>query len=277
MAHPGHPRRRHEAGARRVKKSDGHHAVPVLVAYNIPGRDCGLYSAGGAQTTEAYAAWIDGVATGIGDAKVVVILEPDGLASMDCLTPEHAADRLAQFNLAVDRLEQQPQRGRLPRRRKQPLAGRRDDRVAARRRRVSARAQGFFLNVSNYNPTDAETHYGTWVSECIAFGQDTEEGGWRLGHYDWCASQYYSPFGPVNPDDTSTWHFTDDWYDGEHRDGRPDDALRRRHEPQRPGRLDAAAASYPRRAGLVQPARPRRSGSGRPRTPACRSWTRTSG
>src|SRR5438477_351728 len=34
-----------------IKKATGHHTVPVLVAYNVPGRDCGLYSAGGAQTT----------------------------------------------------------------------------------------------------------------------------------------------------------------------------------------------------------------------------------
>jgi endoglucanase len=196
-----------------IKKSTGHHAVPVLVAYNIPGRDCGLYSAGGAQTTEAYAAWIDGVAQGIGNAKVVVILEPDGLASMDCLSPEHAADRLAQFNAAVDRLEQQPNAAVYL------DAGNSHWQAVGTiaKRLVDAgvgRSQGFFLNVSNYNPTDAETHYGTWVSECIAFGQDTEEGGWRLGHYDWCASQYYSPNGPVNPDDTSTWHFTDEWYAG---------------------------------------------------------------
>jgi endoglucanase len=25
---------------------------------------------------------------------------------------------------------------------------------------------------------------------CTAFATNTEEGGWRLGHFDWCASQY---------------------------------------------------------------------------------------
>ena len=38
-------------------------AVPVLVAYNVPGRDCGGYSAGGAQRD--YRRWIDGFADGI--------------------------------------------------------------------------------------------------------------------------------------------------------------------------------------------------------------------
>src|SRR3954452_11466075 len=37
-------------------------AVPVIVAYDIPGRDCGAYSAGGAAGTRAYERWIDGLA-----------------------------------------------------------------------------------------------------------------------------------------------------------------------------------------------------------------------
>lgn len=53
--------------------------IPVLVAYNLPFRDCAQYSAGGAVDTAAYEAWIDGFAKGIGTAKAIVILEPDGL------------------------------------------------------------------------------------------------------------------------------------------------------------------------------------------------------
>ena len=73
-------------------------------------------------------------------------------------------------------------------------------------------AQGFFTNVSNFNLNDYESTYDTWVSECIAFGNDPEQGGWRLGNYSYCASQYYSPYGTVNPDDISTWVYTDEWY-----------------------------------------------------------------
>ena len=53
--------------------------VPVLVAYNIPYRDCALYSAGGAADSGAYHDWIGGLARGIGDRPAIVILEPDGL------------------------------------------------------------------------------------------------------------------------------------------------------------------------------------------------------
>src|SRR5579859_6382035 len=41
-------------------------AVPVLVAYDIPGRDCAQYSAGGALTQADYEAWINGFAAGVG-------------------------------------------------------------------------------------------------------------------------------------------------------------------------------------------------------------------
>src|SRR5450759_4553981 len=55
------------------------HTVPVLVAYNLPFRDCGQYSAGGAADTASYEAWIDAFARGIGNGEAIVILEPDGL------------------------------------------------------------------------------------------------------------------------------------------------------------------------------------------------------
>ena len=57
-------------------------AVPVFVAYNIPGRDCSQYSAGGAPTDAAYQAWIDAIGNALGNAKAVLIEEPDGLANL---------------------------------------------------------------------------------------------------------------------------------------------------------------------------------------------------
>jgi hypothetical protein len=41
------------------------HRTPVLVAYDIPGRDCSQYSSGGAASS-AYRQWIDALAAGIG-------------------------------------------------------------------------------------------------------------------------------------------------------------------------------------------------------------------
>ncbi|WP_060947755.1 glycoside hydrolase family 6 protein [Streptomyces hygroscopicus] len=60
--------------------------LPVLTLYNVPGRDCGSYSSGGANGIAAYEAWIDAVADGIGDRQALIVLEPDSLALLpsDC-------------------------------------------------------------------------------------------------------------------------------------------------------------------------------------------------
>ncbi|MEU3147974.1 MULTISPECIES: glycoside hydrolase family 6 protein [unclassified Streptomyces] len=61
----------------------------LLVLYNIPHRDCGQYSQGGAADGNAYRAFVDGVAKGIGDRAATVILEPDAVLHLvDGCTPE---------------------------------------------------------------------------------------------------------------------------------------------------------------------------------------------
>ena len=62
-------------------------SVPVLVAYNIPQRDCGSYSAGGAHSADGYRSWIRSFANGIGRRAAIVILEPDGLGIIPWYNP----------------------------------------------------------------------------------------------------------------------------------------------------------------------------------------------
>ena len=199
-----------------LRQANAQRALPVLVLYNIPGRDCGSYSAGGAQTTVAYEAWIDAIAAAIGNQNVLILLEPDALANLpgDCEydpTGVLTAARYTQINYAVTTLEHGSQ----------TLvyldAGNSHwqavGTIAARLAQAGiTQAQGFFTNVSNYNLPTYESKYDTWVSECMAFANDPEQGGWRLGHYSWCASQYYSPDGPVDPNNIVTWVYTDQWY-----------------------------------------------------------------
>ncbi|MFJ9519917.1 glycoside hydrolase family 6 protein [Kitasatospora sp. NPDC101801] len=207
-----------------VRRAELTRTVPVLVAYNIPLRDCSQYSSGGAQSDAAYRAWIDAFARGLGRSKAVVVLEPDGLANLpsDCgpdsdPTGTLTSGRLADLDHAIDALERQPNSvvyldagnshwrgvGDISRRLIQAGVG---------------RTQGFSLNVSNYLGTDLGTHYGTWVSQCLWFA--TKGPDWAKGHPDWCAGQYYSPTAPndgqpgnsVNVDDPATWHWTDEWF-----------------------------------------------------------------
>jgi endoglucanase len=164
-------------------------AVPVFVAYDIPGRDCSQFSAGGAANLAAYEAWIDGVAAGIGKTKAVVIVEPDGLGLIPSVCPTPStftdADRYTELNYAVDKLETNPNVSVF-------LDGTHSDWLnvgLASTRLVTAgvlRAQGFFLNVSNFQFTSNLVQYGTWISKCIA-----------SGNYGGCPDQYWSG-GPAN-------------------------------------------------------------------------------
>src|SRR6202050_1034307 len=93
-------------------------AVSVLVLYNIPGRDCGSYSAGGAEDTADYETWINAIAAAIGSQEVLIGVEPDtpwGVPS-DCgydpsqvNVPQATADRYTQINYALTTLEAGPQ------------------------------------------------------------------------------------------------------------------------------------------------------------------------
>lgn len=56
--------------------------IPIFIVYNIPGRDCGLYSAGGLPE-DRYLEWIQKLADGVQpDSVVWFILEPDALPQL---------------------------------------------------------------------------------------------------------------------------------------------------------------------------------------------------
>lgn len=203
-----------------LKGAADQQAVPIMVLYNIPGRDCGSYSAGGAENTAAYQAWIDAIAHQLGNSKAVFIVEPDGLALLpsDCgyaatvNAAQLTADRYTQLNYAVQALE-----AGAPNALVYLDAGNSAFQavgtIATRLMKAGLpKAQGFFSNVSNYRESTYEAKFDTWISECIAFANNPADGGWRLSNYNYCASQYYSPDGPVNPNDISTWKYTDQWY-----------------------------------------------------------------
>ena len=96
------------AVARRVATVRAAGALPVLVAYDIPQRDCGSYSAGGAGSPDAYRAWVRAFASGLGAGEAVVVLEPDALAGMDCLSEADRHVRLGLLKDAVAVLEARP-------------------------------------------------------------------------------------------------------------------------------------------------------------------------
>ncbi|KUN18414.1 glycoside hydrolase [Streptomyces corchorusii] len=199
--------------------------TPVLVAYNVPGRDCTQYSSGGAASSAAYRQWIDAFAAGIGTSKAVVVVEPDGAALLpeDCgpttdPTGELTAARIADLAYAVKTLKAKPRTvvyldaGNVQWRPVGEMAQRLLD-AGVRH------SDGFALNVSNTHPTDHNARYGTWIAKCMWYATEGPEEA--RGHAERCAGQYYSAAAPndgtpgnaVSSTDPTTWRWTDAWYD----------------------------------------------------------------
>ena len=161
-------------------------ALPVFVAYNIPGRDCGLYSAGGAHGSDAYRAWIRSFADGLRGRQAIVILEPDALSGMDCLSAPLQQERLALLAEAVTTFKAQRalvyiDAGNAKWKSADVMAGR------LRQVRV-ADADGFSLNVSNFLPDSVNIAYGERLSRLLGgkhFIIDTSRNGLGTAT-DWC-------------------------------------------------------------------------------------------
>jgi endoglucanase len=140
-------------------------AVPVLVAYNIPQRDCGGLSSGGT-SVDGYKTWIAAFANGLAGRQAVVILEPDALAQMDCLSASDQATRVGLIQYAVSVLKAQTNSTVYIDGGNSAWKAATDQ--AARLARASvATADGFALNVSNFQYTSNSIAYGKAISALI--------------------------------------------------------------------------------------------------------------
>jgi len=139
-------------------------AFPYFVAYKIPKRDCGQYSAGGASKGAEYREWILQFARGIGGRKAAVILEPDALPLMTkCLSAEDQKERIELLKFAVQTFASLGQTWVYI------DAGHSDwvpaPEMAQRLKSAGiAEADGFALNTSNYKATEDLMKYGKELS-----------------------------------------------------------------------------------------------------------------
>ncbi len=147
-----------------------HDAVPVFVTSGVPRRDCGPKS--GVASEQAYRAWIDEIAAGIGAGRAVVALEPNSLTRLPGTDScplggaKAQAERYRELRYAVVRL------GSLPHTAVYLDGGidgwPRYDTMADRLVHAGvAQADGFYLNVSDYQPTPQLLTYGGRLSRCI--------------------------------------------------------------------------------------------------------------
>ena len=143
--------------------------TPVLVAYNIPHRDCGGASAGGAASASAYKAWISSFASALGTGAAVVVLEPDALAQLtSCgLSSRDQSTRLSLLAYATQQFKTNA-----------PSAkvyidighdGWLAEDVAAERLEQAGikNVHGFSLNVSSFQTTALEVTYGKAIAATL--------------------------------------------------------------------------------------------------------------
>jgi hypothetical protein len=153
--------------------------VPTLVAYDIPQRDCGSFSAGGQGSADAYRTWIRAFAAGIAGRRAIVVLEPDAIAGLDCL---NATDRATRLSLLADAVRVLAASANTI----VYLDGGHDawQPVATMASRLAqagiADAQGFALNVSNFRAQAGLVAYGQQLAAAIGvahFVIDTSRNG----------------------------------------------------------------------------------------------------
>ncbi|MBZ9750792.1 glycoside hydrolase family 6 protein [Deinococcus sp. HMF7604] len=169
--------------------------TPILVAYNIIGRDCGQHSSGGAGSADAYRTWIRNFSLGLGQRAAVVVVEPDALAQLtQCLNASEQSVRLGLLSYAVDQLATNAPNAKV-----YLDAGNSNwigaaDMADRLKKANVARARGFALNVSNYYLTSDSTTYGNAVTNALnglgvggrRFVIDTSRNGAGPAGGEWC-------------------------------------------------------------------------------------------
>lgn len=141
-------------------------AVPVFVAYNIPQRDCGGLSGSNTLSVDGYRSWISEFARGLSGSTAVVILEPDALAAMGCLSTDDQNTRVSLIRFALDQLTANGQTkvyldaGHARWQSPSTMASRL---ISA----GIASAAGFTLNVSNFIADGDNVEFGTQLSSLV--------------------------------------------------------------------------------------------------------------
>ena len=139
-------------------------AVPVLVLYRIPTRDCGAWSSGGAESEKEYKDWVTDVAAALqGHRNAMVILEPDALPQLGRCKQ---GDRLGLLQFAVDKLSTTGARVYIDIGNEEWLS---PDEAASRLKDVGVgKVTGFSVNVAAHYNTGSEVLYAESVRSELA-------------------------------------------------------------------------------------------------------------
>ncbi|MFI2291952.1 glycoside hydrolase family 6 protein [Streptomyces niveus] len=177
-----------------VGAADAADKLPVLIAYNIPGRDaCGGHSGGGAGSPAAYRTWISAFASAIAGRPALVVIEPDSLGDYSCLSQQQIDERnamlrdaLTQFSAYAPNTWTYLDAGN-PAWIDAGTMAQHLDGAGARQ------AHGFSSNISNYYGNDRNIGYGNAINSALSasygytkpFVIDTSRNG-NDSNGEWC-------------------------------------------------------------------------------------------
>lgn len=186
-----------------VKSADAAGAIPQIVLYNIPLRDCSGRGPVSPAQANAYRAWVDGVRSGLGTTKAIVIIEPDALSHIpSCLSSAGAAQRIELISYAVSAMSAQGSSVYVDGGNSAWLAPKT---IAPLLQKVGVGANvGFALNVSNFKSTVDQVSYGSSISSLVpgepGFVIDVSRNGATVAANLWCNP----PGQRLGPDPTLT-------------------------------------------------------------------------
>lgn len=165
-----------------------HPFVPVMVIYNLPDRDMGSYSKGGANTAEEYLEFITIFAQAVGDRSPIIIFEPDALPHSTLMDKAQQSKRLELMKQAIGILTTHSNAIVYV------DAGHSNWLEPAEAAKLINAVhcegmRGFAINVSNFRTTKESMDWGLRVSETTLakhFVIDTSRNGNGPYGNDWC-------------------------------------------------------------------------------------------
>ncbi|MEV4102856.1 glycoside hydrolase family 6 protein [Nonomuraea sp. NPDC049649] len=167
--------------------------IPIMAVYAMPNRDCGGPSAGGAPDHNAYRAWVDEIAAGLGGRPATIVLEPDALAIMtNCMNSSEQAQVQASMSYAGKKFKSTSSQVKVYYDIGHDAwlsAGEAANRL--RGADVSGSADGIAINTSNYRSTPGLVSYAKSIISATGDSSlraviDTSRNGNGPSGSEWC-------------------------------------------------------------------------------------------
>jgi endoglucanase len=166
--------------------------IPLLSVYEIPNRDCGGASAGGAPDLNSYQTWVSNFSRGLGNQTVIIILETDSIALQTCLSASEVTARGNALSQATRTIKSANPNAKVYLDGGHSAWNSASEQANRLRAAGIQYADGFYTNVSNFNTTSAEANYGNEIISALngagVSGKrqiiDTSRNGGAQG--DWC-------------------------------------------------------------------------------------------